>query len=167
MSILNLHCKCISVASLMMMSWNENSLRVTGPIPRESTAHWWIPPQKATIDFGDFSWLAWGGGNSVKSILKSMLINKDFLTWLLIGWRLCCQPIRCQAWKSVFTNMDFHIPRSLNELCNWRWFVAMWGFIMINSWLESVSNVHLTSTYFAVNENTWCVCKFPCIWCIT
>ena len=28
-----------------------------------------------------------------------MLVNKDFLTWLLIGWRLCWQPIRCQVWN--------------------------------------------------------------------
>ena len=36
-----------------------------------------------------------------------MLVNEDFLTWLLIGWRLCCQPIRCQVWKSLLINMDF------------------------------------------------------------
>ena len=24
-------------------------------------------------------------------MLKFMLVNKDFLAWLLIGWRLCCQ----------------------------------------------------------------------------
>ena len=34
-----------------------------------------------------------------------MLVNKDFLTWLLIGWQLCCQPIRCQVWKSLLTNI--------------------------------------------------------------
>ena len=32
-----------------------------------------------------------------------MLVNKDFLTWLWIGWWLCCQPIRCQGWKSLLT----------------------------------------------------------------
>ena len=34
-----------------------------------------------------------------KSMLKSMLVNKGFLAWLLIGWRLCCQPMRywCDA----------------------------------------------------------------------
>ena len=42
----------------------------------------------------------------VKSMLNSMLINKDLLTWLLISWRLCYQPIRCQVWNSLSTNMD-------------------------------------------------------------
>ena len=47
-----------------------------------------------------------------KSMLNSMLVNKDFLTWLLIGWRLCCQPIRCQVWKSLLTIMDFNMEIS-------------------------------------------------------
>ena len=34
-------------------------------------------------------------------LLNSMLVNKDFLTWLLIGWRLCCQPIRCQLFETL------------------------------------------------------------------
>ena len=33
-------------------------------------------------------------------MLKTMLVNSDFLTWLLIGGRRCGQPIRCQVWKS-------------------------------------------------------------------
>ena len=37
--------------------------------------------------------------------------NKDFLTWLLICWRLCCQPIRCRVGKSL-TNMDFNMEVS-------------------------------------------------------
>ena len=43
----------------------------------------------------------------VNSMLNSMLVNKDFLTLPLIGWQLCCQPIRCQVWKSLLTNMEF------------------------------------------------------------
>ena len=54
----------------------------------------------------------WLGVTKQKSMLNSMLVNKDFLTWLLIGWRLCCQPIRCQVWKSLFTNMDFNMEIS-------------------------------------------------------
>ena len=42
-------------------------------------------------------------------MLNSTLVNKDFLTWLLIGRRLCCQPIRCQVWKSLLPNMDFNM----------------------------------------------------------
>ena len=49
------------------------------------------------------------GVTKQKSMLNSMLVNKDFLTWLLIGWQLCCQPIRCQVWKSLLTNMDFNM----------------------------------------------------------
>ena len=44
----------------------------------------------------------------VKYMLKFILVSKNFLTWLLIGWQLCCQPIRCQVWKSLLTNMDFN-----------------------------------------------------------
>ena len=54
----------------------------------------------------------WAGGYFVKSLFNSMLVNKDFLTWLLIGWRLCCQPIRCQVWKPLLTNMDFNMEMS-------------------------------------------------------
>ena len=53
-----------------------------------------------------YSSLSRAGGYWVKFMLNSMLVNKDFLTWHLIGWRQCCQPIRCQVWKSLLTNMD-------------------------------------------------------------
>ena len=50
------------------------------------------------------------GAYLVKSMLNRMLVNKGFLTWrFLIGWWLCCQPIRCQAWKSLLINMDFNM----------------------------------------------------------
>ena len=39
---------------------------------------------------------------------------EDHLTWLLIGWRLCCQPIGCQVWKSLLTNMYFNMDISLS-----------------------------------------------------
>ena len=52
------------------------------------------------------------GVTKQKSMLNSMLVDKDFLTWLLIGWRLCCQPIRCQVWKFLLTNMDFNMEIS-------------------------------------------------------
>ena len=45
----------------------------------------------------------------IKSLLKSILVNKDFLTWHLIGWQLCCQPIRCQVGKALLTNINFNI----------------------------------------------------------
>ena len=49
----------------------------------------------------------WGRGLE-KSMLKSMLFNKDFLSRLLIGWRLCCQPARCQELK-IFVNWHGYI----------------------------------------------------------
>ena len=45
----------------------------------------------------------------VKSMLNYVLVTKDFLTWLLVGWRLGSQPIRCQVWKYLLTNMDFNM----------------------------------------------------------
>ena len=45
-------------------------------------------------------------------MLNSMLVNKDFLTWLLIGWPLCCQPIKYQVWNSLFINRDFDMEIS-------------------------------------------------------
>ena len=47
-------------------------------------------------------------GVLVKSMLNSMLVNKDFPTWRLIGWRLCCQVIRCQVWTSLLANMNLN-----------------------------------------------------------
>ena len=44
-----------------------------------------------------------------KSMLKSMLANKDFLTWLLIGWHLSSQSVKWQVWKSLATNLDFNM----------------------------------------------------------
>ena len=54
----------------------------------------------------------WAGGYKVKFMLNSMLVNKDFLTWFLIGWRLCCQSIRCHFWKSLLMNIYFNMKIS-------------------------------------------------------
>ena len=43
---------------------------------------------------------------------KSMLVNKDFLTLFLIGWQLCCQPIKCKVWNFWFKNMEFNMEIS-------------------------------------------------------
>ena len=32
--------------------------------------------------------------------------------WLLIGWQLCCQPIRSHVWKSFLIIMDFNMKIS-------------------------------------------------------
>ena len=39
--------------------------------------------------------------------MQALSDKKDFLTWLLIGWQLRCQPIRYQVWISLLTNLDF------------------------------------------------------------
>ena len=41
-----------------------------------------------------------------KPLLKSVLVNRDFLIRFLIGFRLYCQSIRSQVEKILLTNMD-------------------------------------------------------------
>ena len=43
------------------------------------------------------------------SMLKSLLVNKDFQTWHLIGWQHSRQPIRSHVRKSLLTNMEFNM----------------------------------------------------------
>ena len=38
---------------------------------------------------------------------NSMLVNRDFQTWHLIGWQHSRQPIRSHVRKSLLTNMEF------------------------------------------------------------
>ena len=48
---------------------------------------------------------AWINKNS---IIRSMLVIKDFLLWLLTGWWPWCWPITSQVWKFLSTNFDFN-----------------------------------------------------------
>ena len=43
------------------------------------------------------------------SILKSILVSKDFQTWHLIGWQHSRQPIRSHVRKCLLTNMEFNM----------------------------------------------------------
>ena len=43
------------------------------------------------------------------SMLKSMVVNKDFQTWHLIGWQHSHQPIRSHVRKSLLTSMEFNM----------------------------------------------------------
>ena len=43
------------------------------------------------------------------SMLKSMLLHKDFQTWHLIGWQHSRQPIRSHVKKSLLTNIEFNM----------------------------------------------------------
>ena len=47
---------------------------------------WWVRVIVYNYTFRDLDY--W------KSKLSSILVNKDFLTWLLIGWQVCHQPIK-------------------------------------------------------------------------
>ena len=49
------------------------------------------------------------GGSKEDSILKSVLINKDFKTWLLICLQHSCQPIGNHVRKSLLIDMDFNM----------------------------------------------------------
>ena len=60
-----------------------------------------------------------GLGYWVKSMLTFMLVNKDFLTWFLIGWWLCCYLIRSQIWKFLLINMNFNIKISVFQVPKW------------------------------------------------
>ena len=79
---------------------------------RRATFKFWDLVRFILKIYGTLFLLCWARGYKVKSMLNSMLINKNFLTWLLIGWCLCCQPIRCQDWKYLLTNMDLKMEIS-------------------------------------------------------
>ena len=44
---------------------------------------------------------------------NSISVDVGFLAWILIGWWLCCQPVRNQVWKSLLTYMDFNMDFSV------------------------------------------------------
>ena len=48
------------------------------------------------------------------SVLKFMLIDKGYITRLLIGWWLCSQPIICQFGKYLLTNIDLDMEILVN-----------------------------------------------------
>ena len=50
--------------------------------------------------------MLWGVG---KSKINSMSVDRKFQRWLLISWRLCCQPIRSQVWKVLLINTGFNM----------------------------------------------------------
>ena len=48
-------------------------------------------------------------------MLKSLLVNKDFHTWHLIGWQHSPQLIRSHVRKPLLTNMEFNIDFTTNR----------------------------------------------------
>ena len=69
-------------------------------------------------------WLNWTTHLFVNT--QQGFFNKDFSTWLLIGRRLSCQPIRCQVWKSLLTNMEFNMENFLVTKNPGRLVINMW-----------------------------------------
>ena len=71
-------------------------------------------------------------------MLKSLLVNKDFQTWHLIGWQRSRQPIRSHVRKSLSTDMNFNMdflsnPAARNRVDGFGWkkhsgtFLTRWG----------------------------------------
>ena len=61
----------------------------------------------------------WGKSSvGISWTMPLMIINSSqpggthFLTWLLIGWWLCHQPIRSQVWKCLSTSSDLDMEHS-------------------------------------------------------
>ena len=54
---------------------------------------------------------------AVNPFHQSLLVDGHFLTWLLIGWRLCCQPIRSHIRKLLLANLrDFNRETCLSQI---------------------------------------------------
>ena len=51
-------------------------------------------------------WCVSEGYPILLSKIHFKLGNTDFLTWDLVGWRLCCLPMWCQVWRFLLPNMD-------------------------------------------------------------
>ena len=91
-----------------------------------------------------------------------MLVNRNFLTWLLIGWQLAVR-------KSLLMSMDFNM-----DLSRWYW-SQMWWFITDARAHHSfvclmacciLSTHNRNSSWLIVNENLWNAIfnEFPRIW---
>ena len=72
----------------------------------------------------------WGQDHYENSMWKSMIVNKDFLTQLLINWQHSRERehIGSGVRKSLFADMDFNIlvKQIDGELSITRWIVAWW-----------------------------------------
>ena len=78
-------------------------------IVSETSRHimWWVRVIEHNYTFRDLDY--W------KSKLSSVLVNKDFLTWLLIGWQVCYEPI-----KFRFVNtFNLHVSLPTFMISHW------------------------------------------------
>ena len=76
------------------------------PLWGESTGDQWFPSQRVSnaenvsIWWRHYKWIfLQEHGLQCKIYVKIHINLQGFLTWLLIGWRLDCHPIRCHVWK--------------------------------------------------------------------
>ena len=69
---------------------------------------WLISHDKKYTNVVYESWIS-----KKNSCFGYILVNKDFLTWLLIGWQQSCQPIKSQVLKFLLmfyrNYMDFNM----------------------------------------------------------
>ena len=73
--------------------------------------------------------------------LKSMIFNKDFLTWLLSGWQLCFQPIKCLVWKSTSYRQAYAYWMAL---CQLGLYFLMIFFLWLTHWPLEYITLSLT-----------------------
>ena len=85
-------------------AWSHHNWVITGKIGLSgwtSLDEIWLGGYSWTLGLADLTSHGEKGCHlSGAWMLKPMLVKKNFLTWLLIGWWLCHQPIQCQVWKS-------------------------------------------------------------------
>ena len=72
-------------------------------------------------------------------MLWAISINNGFLTWPLIGLRLCCWPIRSQIWNFMLINIGFNMEISLwyrpgkngwrDDVIKWNHLPRYWPFV--------------------------------------
>ena len=59
-----------------------------------------------------------GSGSLRISMIKDMLVNKNFPTWHMIGFQHSHQPIRSDVRKSLLSNMEFNMDFPPVQSCN-------------------------------------------------
>ena len=81
----------------------------------------------------------------IKSMLKSMLVRQRFSNMANIDQQLCCQPIKWQVWKYLFTNMDLIFVTELNSNSQKHCHRFMWLFDIHLLWYALLSGCIFTT----------------------
>ena len=72
----------------------------------------WLLEYRTPVEGYRFDHTPSGCQLMVTNISVKLLVNKDFHTWLLIGWQHTCQSIRSHVRKCLSIKMDFNIAFS-------------------------------------------------------